>query len=57
MLNAETVKDFIARLAALRSKDEEMAHVEADKILCEALTLLGHDGIVAAWQDIPKWYA
>lgn len=37
--------------------DTELAHVEADNLLCEMLTVLGYDEIVEAYAKIGKWYA
>ena len=38
--------------------DEEIAHIEADKILCDLLRTLGYEDVVAEWDAItPKWYA
>lgn len=37
--------------------DIEDAHIEADKILCDILDMLGFDDIVEAYNSIEKWYA
>jgi len=37
--------------------DCEMAHEDADLALCEMLTALGYDEVVAAWKRVDKWYA
>lgn len=37
--------------------DEEYAHGEADKILCELLNSLGYQDVVEEWVKVPKWYA
>ncbi|MHA2428648.1 MAG: hypothetical protein ACXADB_11555 [Candidatus Hermodarchaeia archaeon] len=40
-----------------KSGDVEAAHYEADALVMEFLTSLGHEEIVQAWKEIPKWYA
>jgi hypothetical protein len=51
-------KELLARLKAEQgSLDEEAAHGNADDVLCEALTLLGHADLVEEWRKVPKWYA
>lgn len=48
----------IAELKALLDcGDVERAHGEADGVLCELLTALGFSDVVAAWNDVEKWYA
>ena len=37
--------------------DWEIAHEEADKILCGLLTALGYGDVVEEWWMIDKWYA
>jgi hypothetical protein len=37
--------------------DEEVSHIEADKILCEFLRELGQEAVVEAFEDLDKWYA
>lgn len=37
--------------------DQEMAHYNADKVLCAMLRDLGYDEIVDIYEAIPKWYA
>jgi len=40
-----------------QNHDKEEAHREADKVLCDLLTTLGYEDIVAEYQKIGKWYA
>lgn len=40
-----------------RSGDYEMAHSEADDVLCELLVSLGHQDVVDLWVKVGKWYA
>lgn len=37
--------------------DPEIAHVNADKVLCELLTSLGFSDVVEEFKKVPKWYA
>ena len=37
--------------------DYEASHIEADYLLCELLSLLGHQDVVDAFNDLRKWYA
>ena len=54
MNKAEAVK----RLRELQGHvDTEVAHVEADKILCELLIEVGFADVVVEWDRIDKWYA
>lgn len=53
-----TYEDAVKEMKALANgKDEEADHVRADEILCEYLVSLGATELVAAWQDVDKWYA
>lgn len=37
--------------------DKEIAHSEADDILCAFLISLGYKDVVSEWEKIEKWYA
>lgn len=37
--------------------DEEIAHSDADNILCQLLTELGYSEIVGIYSEVDKWYA
>ena len=37
--------------------DREVAHIDADGVLCELLTSLGYKDVVTAYHNISKWYA
>jgi hypothetical protein len=56
-------QEAIARLEALDEDqpDEEMAHVEADRILCQFIRAIGHadvtDAFEAARRRVGFWYA
>lgn len=58
-MTEEQKADFLKRLGELagETQDTEIAHSKADDILCEALTLLGHQDLVIAWTKVDKWYA
>ena len=51
-------EEILTRLVELRDEcDTEQAHQEADELLCNLLTLLGHADVVTAFNNIAKWYA
>ena len=53
-----TREQAIAKLKALvGSGDVEIAHGEADGVLCDLLRALGYGDVVDAWDDVEKWYA
>jgi len=52
-----TREEAIAKLKECDKFDTEIAHVQADDILCEFLTSLGYADVVAEWMQIDKWYA
>lgn len=37
--------------------DPEIAHVNADEVLCELLKSLGFSDVVKEFKKVPKWYA
>ena len=37
--------------------DQEMAHIEADYIICKLLIDLGYEDVVKLYDKVPKWYA
>lgn len=50
--------EAIAKLKALQgSGDWEAAHGDADQVLCDFLTALGHADVVKEWDEVGKWYA
>lgn len=50
--------DYLKRMKQLQeSGDIEVAHIEADDILCEVLLQLGYKELVDAFNDLAKWYA
>ncbi len=53
-----TKEQAIEKLRELaKNGDYEAAHGDADQVLCDLLTALGHADVVAAWDDVGKWYA
>ncbi len=56
-------QEAVAKLEAVDENhpDEEMAHVEADRILCEFIRAIGHadvaDAFEAARRRVGFWYA
>ncbi len=55
----ENLKELaLGMLEVLReSEDTEMAHVEADKVLCVLLKHEGYEDVVEAFNKLKKWYA
>lgn len=39
------------------SGDTEIAHSEADNVLCQLLTSLGYDDVVEEYIKVDKWFA
>jgi hypothetical protein len=53
-------EEYVKKLEECRRKpkDPESKHINADRILCELLELLGCEDVVKAYDNIrPKWYA
>lgn len=53
-------EEFAERMYEINEKygdDPEMAHGEADKLMCECLKSLGYDDGVHGFERIEKWYA
>ena len=40
-----------------QSNDVEMAHIDADRILCDLLISLGYEDVVDEYEAINKWFA
>lgn len=40
-----------------KSHDTEIAHIDADDILCQFLESLGYEDVVSEYQKIDKWFA
>ena len=52
-----TPEQALNELCHIDNSDQELAHVEADNILCALLVSLGYSDIVAEYDKIPKWFA
>jgi hypothetical protein len=53
-----TKDEIIEQLKVLqRSGDPEIAHDNADFLLCEFLEQLGYEDVVKEYCEIEKWYA
>lgn len=53
-----TPEQAITKLQELaKNGDWEAAHGDADQVLCDLLTALGHGEVVEAWDKVGKWYA
>lgn len=58
MIDSMSKEEVLNRLyALLESDDQEVAHVEADTLLCKILISLGFGDVVDVYNAIPKWYA
>ena len=51
--------EALQRLYALGEDqgDPEVTHQLGDKVLCDLLKALGFEDVVAAWDELEKWYA
>lgn len=54
-MTAEQALEALKPLAEIG--DIEVAHSQADEILCSLLRSLGHGDVVDAWEKVDKWYA
>ena len=41
----------------LNNGDTEVAHINADAVLCDVLTQLGYKELVDLYEKVKKWYA
>jgi hypothetical protein len=56
--NKRTYNEICKRMEELRKNScKEEAHIEADKLLVEALSLFGAKRLVNAYEKVDKWYA
>ena len=50
--------EAIRELRSIRENlDTEVAHSNADDVLCKLLTDLGYGDVVEEWRKVEKWYA
>mgnify|MGYP001356994692 FL=1 len=54
-MNKETAIETLQMLQ--QSHDTEMAHIDADDILCQLLETLGYEDVVSEYQKVNKWFA
>lgn len=53
-----TIEEAVKKMKDLSEvDDEEVAHAEADRILCEMLINVGYVELVEAWDKIHKFYS
>jgi hypothetical protein len=53
-----TREEALEELAEIKKDtDTEVAHIDADDVLCQLLSDLGYDDVVMAYRQIGKWYA
>lgn len=55
IMNKETAIETLQMLQ--QSRDTEMAHIDADDVLCELLKSLGYEDVVSEYQNVNKWFA
>ncbi|WP_313266530.1 hypothetical protein [Sphingobacterium sp.] len=53
-MEKETIKQSLIDLQY--NDDTEIAHIQADNILCQFLKELGYEDIVEEYDKIDKWY-
>ena len=56
-LTKEEQANYVDQLNLLNGGNVELVHGIADDLLCDILSKLGYDEIVAAYARVEKWYA
>lgn len=57
-MNEERYKEFLTEMdRCAKSDNTEMAHYEADELLCKFLVECGYDELVDKFDNVNKWYA
>lgn len=52
------IKEAIEKMKkCVNNGDTEVAHLDADDILCDVLTQLGYKELVDLYEKVKKWYA
>ncbi len=51
------LRPYLERMKKADEQEEEIAHMDADTVLCDLLNELGFDELVAEYRKIKKWYA
>jgi len=56
---ADFIKEAIEKMkeCVKNNGDIEVAHLDADNILCDVLTQLGYKELVDLYKKVDKWYA
>lgn len=56
---ADIIKEAIEKMkeCVKNNGDIEVAHLDADNILCDVLTQLGYKELVDLYNKVDKWYA
>ncbi len=56
---ADIIKEAIEKMkeCVKNNGDIEVAHLDADNILCDVLTQLGYKELVDLYKKVDKWYA
>ncbi len=54
----DIIKEAVEKMKeCVNSGDTEVAHLDADDILCDVLTQLGYKELVDLYEKVNKWYA
>ena len=55
---ADIIKEAIEKMKeCVNNADTEVAHLDADAVLCDVLTQLGYKELVDLYEKVKKWYA
>lgn len=55
---ADIIKEAVEKMKeCVNNGDTEVAHLDADDILCDVLTQLGYKELVDLYEKVNKWYA
>lgn len=55
---ADIIKEAVEKMKeCVNNGDIEVAHLDADNILCDVLTQLGYKELVDLYEKVNKWYA
>lgn len=54
----DIIKEAIEKMKeCVNNGDTEVAHLDADAVLCDVLTQLGYKELVDLYEKVKKWYA
>lgn len=55
---ADIIKEAVEKMKeCVNNGDTEVAHLDADNILCDVLTQLGYKELVDLYEKVKNWYA